>query len=200
MNLRILFDYVQIFSLSGTLQIEWPNYMREFIKSLSFLSFADKMISLDCIFNDFDVRSQSLFIKSFLMNLTPFILSIFAFLYFFLLTKDKKDKKIKIMVTVFVIFTFFQSSVINRLLTILSCKEIEGKEYLSSDLEYECYSEQHKKWILIFCLPFLCFWCFIYPLFCLFSLRKNSKNFDNPVISAKFGFFLVGYQQDKYYW
>lgn len=139
-------------SLSQSLNLEWPIYLKEFINSFSYISFANEMISLDCIFGDFDIKSESLFIKSFLLNLAPFIFCLLSIIYFILSTKNIVFRKIKIVVTGFVVFTFFQPAIIAQIFDMLRCQTLENKQYLKKNLNYECFTEEHQTWVKIFIL------------------------------------------------
>ena len=146
-NIRILLDYVQFFSISQTLKMEWPIYFKDYLKFFAYLSLVDKIISLDCISEDFDIKFESIYVKSLIVTIAPFLLCFFNFTFFLIFSRKKKYRAIKIIVVIFVICTFFQPSIISQLLEILSCVEIDGLKYLSANLEYECYVEEHMKWV-----------------------------------------------------
>ncbi len=57
----------------------------------------------------------------------------------------------------------------------LSCRLIGSKDlYLTSDIQYECFTPQHVGWIFSFILPIFLIWAIIVPL-SLFRILNKSK-------------------------
>ena len=153
-NLRILFDYVQMVSITQNVKFQWPIYLKQYFNFFSYLSFTTQIFSLDCVLEGYEVDFLPLFFKSLITEVLPFASAILACFYFsFRIFSGKKKEKeeiiTKIIVVVFIVFTYSQSSIIFQLLQMVSCIEINGVEYLSSDVSYICYNSKHNKWVII---------------------------------------------------
>ena len=146
-NVRIIFDYVQMVSISQTLKIQWPIYFKNYFKTFSFIGFANKIISFDCIFEDFSINLETFYVKSLILAITPFFLFFLILLYCLVFARKKKFVITKLIVAIFVIFTFFQPSIISQLMEIVTCVEIDNHDYLSYNLQYECYKSEHNRWV-----------------------------------------------------
>ena len=53
---------------------------------------------------------------------------------------------------------------------------------------------------MFFVFPMLTFWILIYPLSCIYQIKKNYKRLDDPKVLAKYGLFINGYKGKLYYW
>lgn len=70
----------------------------------------------------------------------------------------------------FFLMIFLQPNIASRLISITSCKQIDGVSYINSDSNYECYTHEHIKYCLIIVLPALILWVVIIPIYILLKL------------------------------
>jgi hypothetical protein len=71
--------------------------------------------------------------------------------------------------------------------SMVNCYEIESGEYwLESDLDNQCWNEEHKKWFYIVALPTLVIWVFGMPVTAFLIMFCNRKKLDNEEFFGKF--------------
>ena len=94
-----------------------------------------------------------------------------------------------------------QPSIINYLLNIISCVEIdEGKYYISTYTNEECLTEVHYHWIYKLFVPSFVFYGCLLPIaaFSYMKYYENKLHEKNHV--QKIGFLSTGYKKKKFYW
>lgn len=74
--------------------------------------------------------------------------------------------------------------------------------YLSGALNYECFSEEHKKFTFLFSLPVLIIWVIGVPLFMYLKVTKLVKSGKLTWYThrIKFGFLIGEYNKKVYFW
>lgn len=144
-NVRILLNYMQVISILKFIKLDWPVYISDYFNYFAYLSYCNQIFSFDCIFDDFEIKFQKLYVKTMVFQLFPFVICFMTWV--FLLMMRSRDKTVKIIVVLLVVFTFFLPSGISQQLESIKCKDIEGKSYLMSNLNYICYSDEHKNWV-----------------------------------------------------
>lgn len=146
-NIRILLNYMQIISILKFIKFEWPFYFKEYFNIFAYLSYASKILSFDCIFEDYDLKIERFYIQSTIFVFFPFIICFICGLVLMLFCS--KDKIIKLHVCVYVVFTFFLPSAISQQLESIKCKEMDGKSYMVTNLNYQCFTNEHMQWVYI---------------------------------------------------
>ena len=91
--------------------------------------------------------------------------------------------------------------VVTPALALFSCIEVEANRYfLLADLEEECYKDKH----LIMALTFGIFQIIVYvvglPVLGFYFMYRNRFRLDKHVVRTRFGLFLGGYRDERYYW
>ena len=76
------------------------------------------------------------------MALLPF-LALFLNFAFWRFKFDKKDKTTKILLSTFVILDILLPSLMNSMIELITCREIDGEYYLRKDTSYMCYTTEH---------------------------------------------------------
>lgn len=134
----------------------------------------------------------------------PFIYSFFL-IYFWLVHKFiyKTSFKLaleKYLITVSIVFFFFQSPIINSLCEIINCTPLGESSYMTNYLKEECYTSTHLDLIFYYVIP--CFICFVFilPAIPFFIMWKNRKILCSEKMIYKIGFLLNGYDKDVFYW
>ncbi|EAR85092.2 transmembrane protein, putative (macronuclear) [Tetrahymena thermophila SB210] len=202
MNLKAMMSYMQISSMINTFVIQLPEWMT-FIPDYLGSPVQNLQYSFDCILNQQQQSSYPIvFFRTIWFLAIPVIyLAVVGFFYLILvlLRISKFDKSYIISGLVFLSF-FIQPNMISNLLGVMSCRSIDNKLYIQSDISYECYTDIHKKYIAIVCLPGLILWAFIIPLIILKNLIQNRDNLDNATIRLKYGFLYQDYKNKHFYW
>ena len=134
--------------------------------------------------------------------LLPFL---FSFLFFaYLMIKQKGfhfDKFIQNNSFCFSISYFLlQSSIFNSILELFKCKNIDGKNYISSHLSESCQDQRYKNWINYLVLPSFCFYAIAIPGFFLYFIVRNKKNLHKKEIMKYIEFSLNSLGKTKFYW
>ncbi|KAL4440783.1 hypothetical protein ABPG74_013764 [Tetrahymena malaccensis] len=202
MNLKAMMSYMQISSMINTFVIQLPEWMT-FIPDYLGSPVQNLQYSFDCILNQQQQSTYPIvFFRTIWFLVIPIIYLVvvgFFYIILVLLRISKFDKSYIISGLVFLSF-FIQPNMISNLLGVMSCRSIDNKLYIQSDISYECYTDIHKKYIAIVCLPGLILWAFIIPLVILRSLIKNRQNLDNATIRLKYGFLYQDYKNKHFYW
>ena len=81
-NLRILFDYMQMVTIIQKVQFQWPFYLEEYFNVFSYLSFTNQIFSLDCVYDDYQIPISMIYLKTIFIEIMPFLICFFAGIYF----------------------------------------------------------------------------------------------------------------------
>lgn len=73
----------------------------------------------------------------------------------------------------FILF-FYQPSVINHLVSMISCRQLAGDSYINADLTQICEGNDYVIYSLAFVLPFLILWGLVFPIVYFTTLSRNS--------------------------
>ena len=97
--------------------------------------------------------------------------------------------------SIFTITIFsMQPSIINYLLNIISCTEIdENKFYISTFLNEECYTSQHNKWVYKLFIPSFLFYGCLLPIAAFSYMKFNENSLHERKHVTKIGFLSSGY-------
>jgi hypothetical protein len=128
-----------------------------------------------------------------------FIIICWVFLKKFNINQLLKNKH-KISASILISIFTLQPTIIESLLNIISCKEIDQDEfYLISYLKERCGTERHEFWTNFLFFP--SFFCYVFalPAIPLIYVFRNKKNLTTKKIK-RFGFLFNGYLSTKYYW
>ena len=106
------------------------------------------------------------------------------------------------LMTTFIMFSFFQSSIISDLSSNLDCIMIENKYYLANYLIEECSIEngRYSLILVIMVFPGLFIFAILKPLISFYFIYKNRKNLSEKHIRSKIGFTIIGLSEKKFYW
>ena len=197
---KILINYFQIISLIKGLNLGWTSLMTNLF-AIQFVggNAPAYLYSFDCLI-DKNFPIPALYLKIIFIAVTPMIGWIIILLYWFILKKVKKiEINNKMTTSALVLFNILQPTIVNMMSTILSCTEVNGVYYISTDLFFECYDERNVFFSLTFALPSLIFWVIFYPLLNLFRLKKSRNYLNTLEIRKKLGFLYNSYRITYYY-
>lgn len=216
--MKILLSYLQIISLIGNLKLNWTKSLAEFfninqVVTGSFL----QVISFDCLFKGFfniysllikildGISIEPIYLIPLIGCLMPWLLLaliIFVWIIIGLIYHNNImlifDKFVSIMVIT--IFSM-QPAIINYLLNIISCREVDRNKYfISTYLSEECNTEKHYSWIYKLFIPgFIFYGCFL-PVLAFVYMRINKFELHERHHVKKIGFLSSGYKKKKFYW
>lgn len=92
------------------------------------------------------------------------------------------------------------SNILNSLLELMDCTELEDKLYLRVYLTVNCEDESYKAWIKFLLVPGFLFYAIFIPLVCIFYFYKIRNQIYAKMEFKKTGFLIDGYHTNKYYW
>ncbi|CAI2362327.1 unnamed protein product [Moneuplotes crassus] len=223
--LRILTNYLHLISAFFSFNLTLPS---SFTNSFSFMNRVsspdETFFSFDCFINDYEIKlfapNNALF-KLTLYIFFPLIMIAAIFLLFGTIRVchemikyikrewfDRNvsrgalfDFKRSMIVSMICIIFLFHPTLIVKSLSMFLCTEIdEGDSRMTHHLEYQCYSWDHCKWILIVALPTMAIWVFGFPLFALWILIKNREKLDQPHMQSYFLILYQGFRKETFYW
>ena len=69
-----------------------------------------------------------------------------------------------------------------------------------SNLDIRCWHSEHSFYTVNVAVPGLILWGLFAPGFVLLFILKYRKNLQEKAMITRFGFLLLGYKSDLYYW
>lgn len=148
--IKILINYSQMIGIIQNLNLEWPFYITDFFKILTSFGFiSTQILTLDCFFNN-NLFSLSRIYLNGLSSVLLYIALLFASFLFFFLSKFllKKKKQFNKFIMFFLILSvMFQPNGIKDSSDIVSCQNVDGKNYVVDQMSIECYTLEHNKWV-----------------------------------------------------
>ena len=144
------------------------------------------IVSYDCFLVSTNLNifgsSKHLF-KVFVSSFLPPIFIGIA-LFIFLIFKLILCKRVKfiwwILIAIITVIFNLYSSTSSLILSIFNCKSIEENQYLSWDLEIQCWKGSHARWAFLYGIPMIIFFVFGLPLIgaLILFLNRNKLGWD----------------------
>ena len=98
-----------------------------------------------------------------------------------------------ILLTWVVIFYIYHPTITNVLADLLICQKLmDGRYFLKTNYDIECYTSDHKHWLLTYGLSTVVVIVIGYPLMLVAVLCKNRKRLNEEDIRVKYGFIYEG--------
>jgi hypothetical protein len=92
-----------------------------------------------------------------------------------------------------------QPSIINFYIQNLSCDELEGRFYMTFNLEEECWTGTHQFLSSALTIPFLVFWMVIFPGLFLVYMIKMKRRLNEEFVYNVTKFFQMGFKPKFFY-
>ena len=84
---------------------------------------------------------------------------------------------------------------------LFNCVEVEaGRSYLLADLEEECYTGRHLFMLMMFGAFEMIVYVLGLPILGFYFMWRNAEHLDKHVVRTRYGLFLGGYRDARYYW
>ena len=223
--IKIFMNYAQIFTLSSSFEINWPEIVNRFFdRTKEFSSPKISFFSSDCTigWKYYDKLLIYILLPIFYVLVVTAILSIYTF-YFY---KNKRDKKIESededkqkylekhpepiifyrawMCTSILIGLFLAwPTIIKQSLSIIPCKQFGDKYYLLQDLSVECYTIKYNVYLILSYIS-LFVYGLVVPFIAFnlirvkrFSLYDYESKYEMP---APLSFLFLGYREEVWYY
>lgn len=144
---KILINYSQMIAIINSLDLEWPNFVKDYFNMNSHFSFIGDLLSLDCILNDYNIKEKKLHIKTYFILIFPcWILLTFAIFLCVVKFCLKKSQTNRFFIALIVISVFLQPTIIQILFDNLKYITLNNIAYLKKDLASK-YDEKHTIWV-----------------------------------------------------
>ena len=137
-------------SIIQNLKFNWPNFLSQYLSFFSYLSFTNQFFSFDCFSYEYQISLSPVQIKLLFVQIIPFFVCAIFISYFWFSHRKKIKKEIqltKMIIVIFVVFTYSQLSTISQLFEMMSCISINDVSYLSSNFRFVCWTREHKIWV-----------------------------------------------------
>ncbi|EGR34662.1 hypothetical protein IMG5_004650, partial [Ichthyophthirius multifiliis] len=199
--IKIFTNHVQLIYVLATFDLQLPSVIGGIINNVG-NPIQQMIFSTDCYLLSITTSVKIIYARLIWSLLLPFGY-IGCFLIFYLAILQIKKIRIQqtvIWITCIYMFISIQPSIISQYISTISCRTIVGLQYIKADVSYECYTDEHNKWMLTFILPILFIWVFGIPAYFISNLYRNRTNLDKLKIKYKFGFLYHEYKKESYFW
>ena len=214
---KIITNHIQTVSFLSNIKIEFPKFLKGFNSVQAPVTSVDSFVfTIECFKDSFSIPIYSMkLILSVVITFAVVFLVIASFLVLKCFKNKNEKKKDESQTAVFktinslvIVGCFFQPPFINFYIQNLSCDTINDIQYMTYNLDQECWNPTFTTYSFLITLPFLIFWMLVFPLIFFIYIRRNRKilntrNYDDPEFNKKYQitrFFLAGYETRTYYW
>lgn len=150
-NLKILINYFQMISLIYSLELKWPFYLNEYLKTTSRGLGISTQFPIDCLFSFNNTGDEFLHTKTILKASLPFILYLLVLLVlFFHMIISNVDNTPTFLPSLMIICILLQPYVLHALLENVNFIQLDNKNYLVAQLTLNYDLESHQKWVFFF--------------------------------------------------
>ncbi|EAR96747.2 transmembrane protein, putative (macronuclear) [Tetrahymena thermophila SB210] len=204
--LKILTNYFQIVSCVSTFNLTIPSGIIQLPQSVG-NPIKLTMNSLDCLLIEIQSDIPIIYFRLVFSQIIPIIYILIIFLGLLIKHLCQKRKNnlqqfpyYALSTACLFLIIFIQPDLVTQFIALISCRTIGDRVYILSNVSYECFTEQHIKYMIILVVPLLIFWVLIIPLV-LFTLlvRKKSK-LDDSNSKLNLGFLYKEYKNSAYFW
>ena len=148
--LKIIINYLQVLSIINSYEMKWPSNVSIFMKYYSSFSMTSSFMSLDCIFYEYNINFEPLYIETMIIIATPFCISLGGFtIMCFFYYKKRKSQKIRFVAMYIAINALLQPAVVSKLLENFKCRMINNTCYLLANANIDYNSHFHQKWVIL---------------------------------------------------
>lgn len=200
--LKILVNYCQTIVVLASIDLKWPSsILNLFDFSTAIGESSTQVLSLSC--TEFKSDTKSSYKETLTTLMFPIIVILTVFFVWSLVSVLKKSAqyiRVHFVSTCVVIILLMHTSVSNTILSVFSCKKVNGEYWNTSDYNLKCFVDQHLNILLYIGLPGLIIWCISLPSVMFVCLFKNRRYLDQVETLVKFKTLFSGYKPEFYYW
>ncbi|KAL4463053.1 hypothetical protein ABPG72_009196 [Tetrahymena utriculariae] len=197
--LKIIVNYFQILIVISTFQIKIPDTITTLISVAGSPSVLISDFS-QCFFQqisqqyNLDYLAVSLIGSVFMPIACSIIFIIIGQIKYF---RQFYVKNVYIKTSLIYCFLYFQPSIFKQCVNLFYCREIDGIQYISYDLRYQCYTESYWFLALRIVLPILVIVSILIPLYLAFCILKVK---DSQLKIKQFTILRGEYEIQFWYW
>ena len=161
----------------------------------NFFGFSEKIFSFDCFYVNFGFEGSSTFsFPSAFNRLGFFMLFFFCFLlvhcFFWVLLFRKKTSslliKTEVILNLLILIYLFYPALSFKSIQPFNCINIDGVDYVQSNLASQCWKVNHYLGIMILCVPNLLVWTIIMPIKFIMPNVEKTVIYFSQTLSKRF--------------
>ncbi|CAD8130763.1 unnamed protein product [Paramecium sonneborni] len=127
--------------------------------------------------------------------------SILAIIYMILIfTKYIKHRAPIIMTALIYMYIYFQPNLMGSFISMVSTRTIANVPWIQAYVAYRFDTLLHRKWVLLFCIPFLSLFGVVIPFILLVCLIRNKDKLQHKRGKSLFGYLYYEYKLQAYFW
>ncbi|KAL4462094.1 hypothetical protein ABPG74_000939 [Tetrahymena malaccensis] len=200
--IKILINYIQLILFLRSFDIQIPIQFSVFASSLG-QPIQQAVFSLDCfIVNNMRISEfvYSRLVYASMIPLFYLVILVILMTIYFKVFKNKILDISTISVSIIYLFISLQPSLVTQLIQVLSCREIGGSFYISSNLQFECYTPIFYRWVYLYVVPVLATQTIIIPLLIFQYLYRYKEKLSSIKMMKRLGFLYYEFKKKCYYW
>lgn len=146
---------------------------------------------------------RPVYFRTVVMALLPFILSIACYAAWWIISCKKKDANLlrtKSISSIVILLFFVYSSIVQTMLDMFNCMDVDGVQRLKVDLEIVCYTGAHRWYMLCVTIPSIIVWGLGIPMLSYMLIKRQKHNLDSIEVKAKYGFLYRGYKRKFFFY
>ena len=210
---KIIINYLQVITIFAGFPLRWPKIMEslfDFQGSIS--TVGDHFLNPDCA-SKYSSAVELFYAKQIAYTLLPIVLSLVVWLTWHSISKYQKIEyglrlnlldttpKDKFVVSLCVLMYLIYPTLCKQAFGLFNCQQVEENRYfLLADLEEECYQNKHLLMALTFGIFQILFYVIGLPSLGVYFMFRNHHQLNKHVVRTRYGLFLGGYRDDRYYW
>ena len=195
--LKIFLGAMQLNSMVTLLDLKFPGALNGLIQAQVATSISSGEINFGCIFPEND----SYFIRTTLLSLMPvIIIALFSGIFGFVRCCTKRFQLQHLFLACCVGVTMAYISVAINTSSLFSCRQVDDVSFLLGNVNVECWSAHHSKWLFAVGLPSIIVNVIGVPCFFLWQIIKNRNKLqqDDETTMLKLSYITKGYRVQ--YW
>ena len=205
--MRILTNYLQVILVVSTLQLEWPQLLKNFFSL--FAAPGDSMqilLSFDCLISFyFASRTSTFYLKTFAIGMLPLVYALIFLLIFLtlrLVYKQHKELFMRRVITTIIVIMYVMHPTLTRYaLAIFFCLETEpGIRLLQDDVQVKCWVGEHMRLSFLIGLPLFFVMVLGIPVAALVFLIRRRKQLGEAAFQSRWQKLYNGLKNEVFYW
>ena len=177
--LKVCLTFYQVLQILQLNKVSWPRYIRQVIDfHVIAFEWMTQVPSLDCLqVNVIDL--PPFYVKAVISIASPLVFTVLTWILFSLRRKyccfqgrqEESDQVLKVsaQVTFFILLPSYMISFMET----FTCSDVDGVQRLYTDLERECFSEEHTFFIRVVIIPTMVLYLAVLPIWLVCDLKRK---------------------------
>lgn len=104
------------------------------------------------------------------------------------------------MTSIIYMYIYFQPSIIGSLIALISTRTISNIPWIQANVAFRFDTFVHIRWVLTFCIPFLCLFGILIPFGLFLSLFRIRNKLIYKRGKSLLGYLYYEYKPNAYFW